>query len=93
MSAYVVGETTYGKGSVQRFVELPGQWAIKYTTSLYQTPDGVFIDKVGLKPDRAVDMRSSLMSSSLDTQLAEAKNWSKTAAVATVRSQSKGRES
>lgn len=93
VSAYVVGETTYGKGSVQRFVELPGQWAIKYTTSLYQTPDGVFIDKVGLKPDRAVDMRSSLMSSSLDTQLAEAKNWSKTAAVATVRSQSKGRES
>lgn len=93
VNAYVVGENTYGKGSVQRFVELPGQWAIKYTTSLYQTADGVFIDKIGLKPDRTIDMQSSLMSSSLDTQLAEAKNWSKTAAVANIRSQGKGQES
>lgn len=82
INAYVVGEKTYGKGSVQRFVTLPGEWAVKYTTSLYQTADGVFIDKIGLQPDREVDMRSSLMSSAQDSQLAEAKNWSHTTAVA-----------
>ena len=77
VGAYVVGDKTYGKGSVQRLVSLPGNWALKYTTSLYQTPDGEFIDKVGIQPDRDIEMEPSLTASSADTQLAEALNWAK----------------
>lgn len=88
--AFVVGEKTYGKGSVQRFVELPGQWGLKYTTSLYQTSDGVFIDKIGLHPDLTVEMHSSLMSTLRDAQMAEARGWSKSVAVAMLRTQGQG---
>lgn len=77
VGAYVVGDKTYGKGSVQRLVSLPGNWALKYTTSLYQTPNGEFIDKVGIEPDRDIEMEPALTASSADTQLAEALNWSK----------------
>ena len=77
--AYVVGDKTYGKGSVQRLVSLPGNWALKYTTSLYQTPDGVFIDKIGLHPDTEIDMELALSSSSKDKQLAAALAWAEKA--------------
>lgn len=74
-NAFLVGDTTYGKGSVQRLVSLPGNWAVKYTTSLYQTSDGLFIDKVGLKPDAEIDMELALTSSKDDIQLAQALVW------------------
>ena len=77
--AYVVGDKTYGKGSVQRLVSLPGNWALKYTTSLYQTPDGVFIAKIGLHPDTEIDMELALSSSSKDKQLAAALAWAEKA--------------
>jgi carboxyl-terminal processing protease len=72
---YVVGDKTYGKGSVQRLVSLPGNWALKYTTSLYKTPAGEYLDKVGLEPDKHVEMELTLVSSSKDSQLAEAVAW------------------
>ena len=73
--AYVIGDKTYGKGSVQRLVSLPGNWALKYTTSLYKTPVGEYLDKVGLEPDKHIDMELTLASSSKDSQLAEAFAW------------------
>lgn len=82
VGAYVVGDRTYGKGSVQRLVSLPGDWGLKYTTSLYQTPDGVFIDKIGITPDRAVEMPAHLTASAADTQLAAALTWTKQQPVA-----------
>jgi len=48
--AVVIGQTSYGKGSVQTMVGL-GQSAIKLTMARYYTPSGVSIDKVGIEPD------------------------------------------
>jgi carboxyl-terminal processing protease len=48
--AILIGETSYGKGSVQRIFELR-DGGFKLTMSRYYTPSGVNIDKVGITPD------------------------------------------
>jgi carboxyl-terminal processing protease len=50
----LVGETTFGKGSVQTVRELPDGSGIKITTALYYTPSGVSIHEIGIKPDEQV---------------------------------------
>lgn len=52
--AYLVGETTYGKGSVQQVVELLQGDAMKLTIARYYTPSDANIDKLGIPPDREV---------------------------------------
>jgi carboxyl-terminal processing protease len=52
--AYLVGEKTYGKGSVQQPVPLPNNDGIKITIARYYTPSDSNIDKVGIPPDREV---------------------------------------
>ncbi len=54
--ATLVGETTFGKGSVQTVEEVRAGGAIKFTIAHYLTPDGDRIDKVGLDPDVRVEM-------------------------------------
>jgi len=48
--AYLVGENTYGKGSVQQVLPL-GDTGFKLTMSRYYTPSDANIDKVGIAPD------------------------------------------
>jgi len=48
--ATIIGETTYGKGSIQQILPL-NDAAIKLTTGRYYTPDGTSIDKTGIGPD------------------------------------------
>lgn len=50
----IVGETSYGKGSIQSIIGL-GNKAIKLTTAYYKTADGKQIDGVGIVPDVAFD--------------------------------------
>ena len=53
--AYLVGENTYGKGSVQQVIRLNlHNDGIKLTTARYYTPSDSNIDKVGIPPDREV---------------------------------------
>ncbi len=54
--AVVVGETTYGKGSVQRPLEMQSRKGAKLilTIAQYHLPSGRSIHKVGVKPDIAV---------------------------------------
>ncbi|MDR1971795.1 MAG: S41 family peptidase [Treponema sp.] len=53
--AYLVGEKTYGKGSVQQVYSLPlGDVGFKLTIARYYTPSNVNIDKIGIPPDREV---------------------------------------
>jgi carboxyl-terminal processing protease len=47
----IVGETTFGKGLVQQTIDLDDSSAIKVTVSRYYTPDGDFIQDVGVEPD------------------------------------------
>src|SRR5690606_35560621 len=56
--AIIVGEKTYGKGSVQTIIPLrkPERSALRLTTALYYTPGDVTIDRVGIQPDVLVDM-------------------------------------
>ncbi|MBS0365901.1 MAG: hypothetical protein JSR67_08775 [Proteobacteria bacterium] len=49
--ALLVGQRTYGKGSVQTVTPLAHGGAIKLTTSRYFTPSGASIQSVGLMPD------------------------------------------
>lgn len=48
--AYLLGETTYGKGSVQQ-VRSIGLGGFRLTMARYYTPDGTYIDKQGISPD------------------------------------------
>ncbi|MDR2375278.1 MAG: S41 family peptidase [Treponema sp.] len=51
--AYLVGERSYGKGSVQKVYAL-GSTGFKLTTARYYTPSNANIDKIGIPPDREV---------------------------------------
>jgi carboxyl-terminal processing protease len=51
--AYLVGENTFGKGSVQQVYPLDSA-GFKITTAHYYTPSDVNIDKIGIPPDREV---------------------------------------
>ena len=49
--ALIIGERSYGKGSVQAPFELGGGALIKLTTALYYTPDDRLIQASGIEPD------------------------------------------
>jgi carboxyl-terminal processing protease len=51
--AFLVGEKSYGKGSVQQVYPLD-KVGFKITTARYYTPSDVNIDKIGIPPDREV---------------------------------------
>lgn len=53
--AIIVGQTTFGKGSVQQFIRLGEENGIKLTTARYYTPNGVNIDQTGIEPDILVE--------------------------------------
>lgn len=52
--ATVVGANTFGKGSVQTIVDLPGGAGLRLTTLRYYTPSGQAIQGQGVKPDLVV---------------------------------------
>ena len=52
--AYLVGQRTYGKGSVQQVLPLSNTDGIKITMARYYTPSDVNIDKIGIPPDREI---------------------------------------
>lgn len=54
--ATLVGEKTFGKGSVQTVEQLSWGGGVKFTVAHYLTPKGRQIDGIGLTPDIAVEM-------------------------------------
>jgi carboxyl-terminal processing protease len=52
--ALILGERTFGKGSVQTVIPMPQGDAIKLTTALYYTPSGHSIQAEGIAPDIVV---------------------------------------
>lgn len=52
--ATVIGTTTFGKGSVQTIVDLPGGAGLRLTTLRYHTPSGRAIQAQGIVPDLEV---------------------------------------
>lgn len=53
-AAKLIGEQSFGKGSVQELVELSDKSALKVTVAHWLTPSGRLIDKEGIKPDIAI---------------------------------------
>lgn len=49
--ALVIGQPSFGKGSVQTIFELPGEQALKLTIARYYTPSGISIQNKGIQPD------------------------------------------
>src|SRR5438045_714207 len=56
--AIVVGETTFGKGSVQNVMQLPDGSALRFTTAKYYTPSKQVIQGNGVAPNIRVTMSS-----------------------------------
>ncbi|MCR4789697.1 MAG: S41 family peptidase [Treponemataceae bacterium] len=54
--AYLMGERTYGKGSVQQLIPLYNNDGVKITMARYYTPSDVNIDKIGIPPDQEVKL-------------------------------------
>ena len=52
--AVLLGTRTFGKGSVQTVIPLPGNGAMRLTTARYYTPSGRSIQGLGIEPDIAV---------------------------------------
>ena len=53
--AIIVGTRSFGKGSVQSIIPLPGNGAMRLTTARYYTPSGVSIQAKGIEPDIKVE--------------------------------------
>lgn len=65
----LIGEKTFGKGSVQKIFPLQDGSALKITTAHYKTPSGQDIHKKGIAPDVAVPMDLKETGSERDSQL------------------------
>ena len=54
--ALLVGQTTFGKGTIQEFKELPGAGGYRLSVRKWLTPDQTWIHGVGLTPDVPVQL-------------------------------------
>jgi len=70
--AKLVGEKTFGKGSVQEIQNLEGGASMKITIAHWFTPNGTVINKVGLKPDVEVKLTDADVEKKIDPQLDKA---------------------
>ena len=69
--AIIVGEHSYGKGSVQSIIPLKNKGAIRLTISKYYLPSGESISEVGVAPDIEIEEASEgfVINTDTDNQL------------------------
>ncbi len=67
--ATLMGETTFGKGSVQELVNLSDGSSLKVTVARWLTPDGVSISEGGLAPDIVIERTPQMIIDGEDPQL------------------------
>ena len=65
--AIIVGESSYGKGSVQSIIPLKNDGAIRLTVSKYYLPSGASISEVGVDPDIVIAESSDEFRINTDT--------------------------
>ena len=72
---FVVGTKTYGKGTIQQVKKLSDGSMIKYTVENWLTPDGNWIDGVGIEPTDYVELSEEYINNPIednDNQLKKA---------------------
>lgn len=70
--ATLVGEKTFGKGSVQELVKITDDTSLKVTIANWLTPDGISISKQGITPDVVVKMTAKDVEKEKDPQMDKA---------------------
>ena len=65
--AIIIGENSYGKGSVQSIIPLKNEGAIRLTISKYYLPSGKSISDVGVEPDITVEESGDSFAINTDT--------------------------
>ena len=71
--AKLVGEKTFGKGSVQKLIALPGESQLKVTIARWYTPNGKNISKQGIAVDKQATLTVDDINAGRDPQLDAAK--------------------
>lgn len=72
-AATLVGEKTFGKGSVQKVIDLSGGSILKVTIAKWYTPADQNINGNGIKPDKEVKLTTADIDADRDPQLDAAK--------------------
>jgi len=72
IGAKLVGETTFGKGTVQDAADLSGGSGLHLTVAKWLTPSGKWINETGLKPDFEVVLTEADTDAGRDPQLDKA---------------------
>lgn len=67
--AIIVGETTFGKGSVQELIPVTSKTSVKITIGKWFTPEGLSISEGGLTPDVAVERTVEDFENDIDPQM------------------------
>lgn len=68
-AATLTGEKTYGKGSVQKLIDLPNDSVLKVTIARWYTPNGKNINKEGIKPNKTVEYTADDANDGRDPQM------------------------
>lgn len=67
--AKLIGEKTFGKGSVQLPLDLSDGGILKVTVAKWYTPNGKNINKSGIEPDITVELTKKDINDGVDTQI------------------------
>jgi len=70
--ATLVGQTTFGKGSVQELIDITPDTSLKVTVARWLTPNGISISKHGITPEYIVPRTETDMQAGKDPQLDKA---------------------
>lgn len=68
----LIGKKSFGKGTVQELINLPGNSSVKITIAKWLTPKGDYIMEKGISPDIEVDLTTDDYNNNRDPQLDKA---------------------